>query len=283
MARIALIFLLLIASLSATEKSPWLGNYLEVESRATYHLYTYDKVASTHHHFHKSDTAHFLTLSTAVSGQRWAGEIETTLANTDHQRPALDNFRLTARYRLTNDILGDLLTITPGITYTQAFKHSVHDISSFHHGRNELDAFLAFGKECSQDGFWTKRCWSVLGCGIAERGSPWLYADLYLEKNCWDIHQLQIFVKTLWGLGNSSLKKHNFDGYGPVRHQSVDVGLRYFHFFSKDLIASLGFAHRFHAKNFPAHANIILISLEYHFGIFDFPLSNFLIGRKTKF
>lgn len=255
--------------LMSTEFSPWLSRDFEIETRGTILYQNYNHINTGHGRVHRHANDQFYTLSADISGLNWSAEIETTLANTHSQRPALDNLRITGRYRLFNDIEDDWLTITPGFTLTKAFKHSVRDVSSFHHGEIEAELTLALGREFSCGAFWQSRWWTVLGVGEGDHGYPWLRGDLNWDYNWWDLQQLRLFAHTLWGLGHKNISNHpfHFHGYGPIRHQSVDLGIRYSYLFEFGGTFSLEYARRVYAHNFPAQANLILAQFLYPFGL----------------
>jgi len=270
----------------ALNDGPWLGNYLELETELAYRGQFYRCLALNHYDLHKPASSHFLTGRAALTGENWQAEIEGTFARTHEQRPAFDHLSLIGRYRFLNDMVGDCVSLTPGITFTQAFKHSVHDITSFHHGKVECELHVAVGKERPCEDFWISRWWGVFGLGVADVGSPWLRGELNLEKNCWDLYQLRLFAKTLWGLGHRGLCPEDFDGYGPILHQSIDLGLEFKYRFEMGLTVGLGYAYRIFARNFPARVNRVCLSLEYPFGIAEvaslFPSSIFRSSSQCK-
>jgi hypothetical protein len=267
MRHLLLAFACLPSLLLATELSPWLGRDFEFEPRFVYLHQSYNRINAGNHSFHHSAQDNFYTLSLSFAAMDYSAELESTLADTHKQRPAFDNARLTGRYRIFDDIIGDAFTLTPGITITQACKHSLHDISSFHHGEIESEFHVAAGKEFSCEEFWTHRFWGVAGLGIGDHGSPWIHADFHFEKNWWDLNRINLFIHTLWGLGNNNLSRHHFGGYGPIKHKSIDIGLRYSHLTELGLIISLEYARRIFARNFPDNANFVEARLFFPFSL----------------
>lgn len=265
---------LLSFTLNATELRPWLERELEIQPQVTGIYQTYNHISTPHgninHHAHDG----FLTGSAALTVFDWSAEVEATFADTRRQRPACDNLRLTGRYRWLDDISGDdFISLTTGITITQAFRHSVHDISSFHHGKFEQELHVAIGKEFPYEeypytAFWNSHWWAVAAIGTADVGSPWLRAEAAWEKNWCNEQQLRIFAHVLWGLGHNNIKHtEDFDGYGPIQHQSIDLGVRYSYLFEFGGTLSMEYAHRVHAHNFPANANLLLFNFLYPFSL----------------
>lgn len=260
-----LFFGILPAWLSATELSPWFGPEFDIELRSTfqYQLYKHLRSPDGFIRHHSNDT--FYTLSAALSAFGYSGELETTVAHTNKQRPAFDNFRLTGRYQILDDVPGiDPVSLVAGLTVTKAFWHSLHDVSSFHHGEIEAEAHLSIGKEFSFKQFWKNHLWAVAGIGIGDHGSPWFRANVYWDKNWWDRHFLRIFAHTLWGLGGNNLRRDKrFPGYGPIQHRSIDLGVRYSYEFECLGKLSLEYAQRLYAYNFPFQDHLFLISFRY--------------------
>lgn len=268
-----LTFLLSAQIVFGTELSPWLGNFLEITPKISCLYQHYHKIASNHGQFTRHADDLFFGLHAGFTKDDWSTELETIVANTANQHPGVDCIRLTGRYRVLNDITEAFpFTFTPGLTYIQAFRHSLTDISSFHHGVFEGEFHVAFGQECPCDRFWDKRWWGLVGIGIGNYGSPWLHGELHWEKNWCDTATLKIFIESLWGLGKHHLNPHSlndFNGYGPIRHRSIDLGMRYSHYFDMGLIVSVGYARRLYAYNFPSQTNLFYISLGYPIGLFQ--------------
>lgn len=263
------LFILFAPFLEATERMPWFPRYLELQPRATWLYQDYSKVDTAQGSKHHSSHDNFLFLSLSGAYDRWAAELEASAAATRHRHFTPSDITLTGRYQWLDDIIGDAVSFTTGFTVAQVFKLAVHDISCFYHGGIQLEAHAAAGKEfaiCEQ--FWVSRAWGVLGLGIADHGSPWVRADLAWEQNVWDVHRFRIFADSLWGLGrnNLALKRH-FHGYGPIRHQSIDLGFLYSHQFAMGAIIDLGYAYRVHAHNCPEHVNKVFVSLLYPFSL----------------
>lgn len=249
-------FLCLSLSCRGTEYQPWIGNYYEFEWRNDLLYQSYNKINSKH--FGSNDLFLHASLSNAI-GENYSVELETTAARTHRQDWNIDNLRLAGRYVWLDDIAGDPLTVTGGLVLTQAFIPSLEDVSSFHHGRREAELFVSFGKENSEKELWENRWWGVVGIGFADKGSPWIRADVDYEFQYCEADEIRVFLNSLWGLGNKSIHVHDFKGYGPIAHQSIDIGLRYTreleycgHFFVE-------YAFRPYAKNFPTHTNRVLL------------------------
>jgi len=251
---------------SATELIPWYGNDLEIETRATYLFQSYRSVDGSCGK--RSSNDHFLTLSALVPYDCWCAELEATWADTCKPSFGWDNFRLTGRYRILDDIIGDCVTLVTGVTLTKAFRPARRDISSFHHGGIEVEGHVTVGQEVSCEQFWTSRWWGVLGLGVGDVGSAWIRGDAAWETNICERHIIRLFGKTLWGLGGRKLCVRKFHGYGSIHHQSIDLGLRYSYWTDLcDITLAVEYSRRVYAKNFPRRADHIMLRLLYPFGL----------------
>ncbi|MBA3815582.1 MAG: hypothetical protein H0X29_03510 [Parachlamydiaceae bacterium] len=267
--RLALFLILIFPCLYATELLPWYGNTLEIETRAAFKLQGYHSVATDHHSIKRPACDLFFELSAGTSYDDYAAELEILASDTRYRNLGLDCIKLTGRYRLLNDIVADPVSLVSGITISQVFKPGLRNLSSFHHGGIEAELHLSAGKEHSFMQFWTSRYWGVIGVGGADMGYPWVRGDVAWEHNYCELHQVRLFANSLWGLGHESLKlKHHFHGYGPIRHQCIDIGLRYSKFFPcNGLVVSLEYAFRIFARNCPKEMNSLYLSLNYPFGL----------------
>ena len=263
----ALFLFLRIGQGLTTEYQPWLGNIYEFEFRSSLIYQGYGCLSSGHHLKKYSSDDVFLNVSVSNTFQDFALEIEAAEAWTRRERGGVDQLKITGRYVWQDDIAGDPLTFTTGLSFIQAFQHSLKDVSCFHHGLEEGELFLSLGKETPLENLWGSRWWGMLGIGIAERGSPWLRFYLSYEKRWWDQHEMKLFLHSLWGLGHKRLHLRHFHGYGPLQHQSVDIGLRYTYLLDFFGSASLEYSYRIHAQNFPLYTHRVLVQLLYTFGL----------------
>jgi hypothetical protein len=253
---------------SATNLKPWFGNVYELEIRTTFLYQNYAALASHCGTFSCNANDLFITLSMEYPFRRYSGEFEVTGAWTHFQHRRCDNFRATGRYQWLNDIQ-DPFSLVTGLTVTQPFSSALHDVSSFHHGHIEGEAHLSFGKKyggipCSRD--YRFRWWSVVGIGIAEIGKPWLRVDAACEYNHENFHHLRLSMDTLWGQGHKPLVPLYFKGYGPIGHQSIDIGLRYGYTIDCWGTLSLQYARRVYAKNFPENVDFVIFRYYLPFG-----------------
>ena len=250
----------------AVDLKPWYEEDFALYPRIDLLYQQYPLIDSSSGSKHRSSNDLFLTLGISGSYTPWEAWIESTCAHTRYRCFGFDNFRATGRYQLMSDTMGDLVSLTTGLILTISPTDAVKDISSFHHAVVEAEANVSIGKEtvCQDD--WMTRYWGVFGIGMGIRGYPWIRFDLAWEKRSCGNLLFRLFLNSLWGLGNHSLSVHCFDGYGSVRHRSIDIGAR----ITKEAcwgIFSFEYAHRVYACNFPARANLVLLRYCYPFGL----------------
>lgn len=257
-----------ISRAQATETKPWLGNVFEFEFRPSiiYQGYTHLSTGSHEERYTSNDL--FLNASLSNALPSFGLELEVLGAWTHRQRGDVDQVKMTGRYVWQDDIAGDPVSLVTGLSFIQAFRRSLKDVSSFHHGLSEAELFLSIGKEYPQDSDWISRWWGMLAIGAAaDRGSPWFRFDLAYEKSYCEKHELRLLAHSLWGTGHQRLRLHHFDGYGPVQHQSIDLGIRYTYLLDFFGSASLEYSYRIHARNFPAYAHQVMAQVLYTFGL----------------
>jgi len=246
---------------------PWTERDLEIYPRGCYLYQTYNEIDTSSRTVRRHGDDHFFSAGLFGSFDVWSVDLEAIIAETRRQHFCLDSFRLTGRYLWYNDIVGDPFSLMTGITLIKATTSALHDISSFHHGKLEGESFISIGKErtCWDD--WLSRWWGCLGIGVGDHGNPWIRGQLAWEKNFQRNRHVRFFLNTLVGLGKHTLSVDSFDGYGPIRHRSVDIGIR----FSKRTdfcgIFRLGYARRIYACNFPRGAHFLFFSYLFPFGL----------------
>ena len=259
--------LFLSAQIAAIELKPWYERDLELYPRANVLYQDYNLVNSSSGSRHRNAHDVFTTFGISGSFQPWEVWVEMTLADTRHRPYGFDNCRIMGRYQWLSDTVGDPFCLTTGLIVTGAEKRAVHDISSFHHGLCDVELNVSAGKEtiCLQD--WVTRYWGVLGLGMGTEGLPWMRADLAWEKNYCQDGVLRVFLNSLWGFGYRSLSFHHFYGYGNVRHQSIDLGVRLTKISACWGVFYFEYAYRIFARNFPAQTSLFVFNYCYPFGL----------------
>ncbi len=265
-----LLFLLFFSMIGhATEYQPWLGNFYEFELRSDCRYQHYNHVSAGSHlrKLHGDSVFLNLSLSNSLPDPDYGVELEITEACTRKQPGEIDQIKLAGRLLWLDDIAGDAVSMVTGVNYAQAFTSSLKDISSFHHGLYNGEFFITVGKETPYDSFWAQRWWGMFALGVAEQGSPWIRFNMYFDKRLAERHEGKIFIETLWGLGTKKLKVDYFSGYGPIAHQSIDIGVNYTYLIEFFGSASFKYGFRVYAQNFPAYSHQFLAEIKSTFGL----------------
>jgi len=249
---------------SATDYKPWYGRVLELDTSADVLMQAFSHVDSHHSSGKRKEFDTFIDLSASLAvWESIAAELEVIAAETRHQSFGMDAIRFTGRYRWLNDLVGDPVSLSTGVTLSGIFPPVRRNIATFDHGGFAAEAHIAVGKELSCMQFWTSRAWSVLGVGLADVGSAWIRANFAWEHNWWDRHRVELFADSIWGLGRNELNLHNFRGYGSVDYQAIDMGFRYNFQCDNGIVLSAGYGYRVYSRNCPQNVNLILLKIFY--------------------
>lgn len=255
--------------LCATEFKPWFGNVFELEARGKYVFQNFQDVESGfgEQSYVSNDNFATLGLGTNIYGD-WNVEIEVTGAQTRAHSFNFDNARVTGRYLFMDDIIGDPVSLTGGLTLIQATSQSLHDLGSFHHGIFEAEIHAAFGREISCGMTWNNRWWVVGAVGQGTVGVPWIRADgvVQFQRFCGNIFEFGIY--SLMGTGDRDIELLNeFPGYGLIAHRSIDLGAAYIHRFDISGSLKIEYRRRVYARNFPCNVNYLIVEYLYPFGL----------------
>lgn len=257
------LFLLLPINLVATEYRPWFGEDKLIEIRPSYTYLYYPHVDVNGRSISHYSDNHLAGLSiSAATDCTWAAEAEIHTAATKKRGYSLDDYKFTLRYRPFNDCVGDLLSVTTGISISQVTTSGRRDLSTFHPGQMEYEFHIATGKEIICRQFWTSRFWGLIGTGIANRGSPWLRAIAGYDANHWNCYHYGIYIHGLYGIGEHDIcLSQPFRGYGAIKYRSIDISAYYTkHLHSLGEI-TLKYTLRPWAHNFPTHAHALTLTL----------------------
>lgn len=252
----------------STDFKPWYGRSLEFQPKADIVYQMYHHVAGNRKIFSRYANDFFLNLSLANAFDVWAAEIETIYSDTRHHSFDFDCVKLTGRHLFLDDVIGDPVSLSVGLSMIVPVTVARNDISSFHHGDIEGLAHVALGKEFICSKFWLNRYYAAFGIGLANRGFAWLQAEINQEMHFFEGSIFRFFLKGLYGCGDRSLHKHrHFKGYGRIAHRSIDIGAEYTLEFDNYSTLSFEYAFRPFAFNFPYRVNLFKIEYCYPFGI----------------
>lgn len=249
--------------LQSFERLPWFEKDLVFYGRVQDLYQHYSRIQSTKKSFSHHADDQFVSLGLSASYSPWSGDIELVFADTNHQHGRWDHCQFTGSYQWMDDIVGDFASVVFGVRYVSASKSALHDVSSFHHGQNEVELSLSVGKEQTVYDSWGSRYWGIAVFGLADHGSPWWRMEAAFEKNWQQVWALRFYANALYGMGGKSIHPHHFKGYGPIKHRSLDMGLRLTRQTEWCGTWSLECAQRVYSRNFPKNATLIQLEFIY--------------------
>lgn len=276
----ALFFSLCLTFIHAHEQAvwrsaPWFAPAFELQPSLLYAFQYYSTLKDDHLKDDHSDQRcpskdHFLDLHNSVTWmQEWQFSFGYSLAQTSRYRFLHGNrFSLEARYLLLDDVIGDPVSLYVGIKGLQNSSQARHDPSILCHGSIGAELEVAVGKEWAAMTDWSRRSWAKLALGAADLGSPWLSALAAGEWKCTPFLLLGACAQWLAGLGKKQISCYNFQGYGSLRHRTVDLCA----YLRAELPCQRGaltcsYSCRCYAKNSPNKAQQVMVSYLYPFGL----------------
>ncbi|MFA6916653.1 MAG: hypothetical protein WC222_09670 [Parachlamydiales bacterium] len=252
------------ATLQGLDYAPWYKSpVLELDTYFEYLHQHYQRLDADTDCRNHGETSHFFTFGADISPwMPWNAQAEFSLADTTEQRSFYaKDFQLMGRYLLLDDVIGDPVSLSAGVTYMQFSKPAREDVGVFAHGAMAGEAHLAVGKEFAPNQFWLARGWALGGIGVGDRGAPWLRADAAFETNYCDFWSNAFVINSQWGLGHSLLCPEDFSGYGKLRYQFVDMGWKSeSRFFTSTF--KVGVLYRVYARNCPKNNLQLSFALE---------------------
>lgn len=258
-------------TLFAMEYAPWLTPLWEFESKVGYFYSHTERVESPAGSFKYVDNYHeiFGSLGTTI----WPDlnvEAELVFGQSKHIPFSYEVFTCTGRKVFLDDVCGDWITATLGVTLAFPSTRILEDFNYGYHGHVNSELHLAVGREYRHyfSKEWKWRFWGLLGCGIAERGKPWIHGLLTFDQSLSRCSRLTLYTELLYGLGNENIQPFSsFKGYGLIDHRTIDFGGAWHY----DLgvyatFTVLGYINLY-ARNFTDHAFGGSVMLTIPFGI----------------
>jgi len=255
---------------------PWLGNVWQFEFRPAYTYSHFNKVENAKKPLKHSSNDQFLRFGLGVvpmlglvSPPDWGVDLEIEFADTPRQNFGFQSAALLLRKQWLDDIVGDPISLTTGISLRGVSHKSLRDISCPYHSYANIEFNAAAGKEWSHAAFWTWRTFAFAALGMANRGYPWGRAVLSFQGNHLNHFQYELFTEGYMGFGPQRVVNINhFFGYAKIKHRSIDVGFNLRYLF--DIWGSLNFtySYRVFARSFPAHANFFTLWYQLPFSLF---------------
>jgi hypothetical protein len=256
---------------TAFEEKPWLGDFLGFYLDSSYTYSRFNHVQNAVHQLRHASNDNLLTFDlNFCPADGWDIDLEAEFAHTPRQRWGRRSLATQLRYRWLDDIAGDPISLTTGLSIRQVAHVSVRDISSPYAARWDFEVHSAIGKEWSRGPSWYMRWYGVGALGQGNRGSPWTRARLVLEGNREDHHQVSLFGYGYWGFGSQEkVNIAHFHGWGQIDHGSIDLGAGYRYVTDVWGYLWLEYSHRVYARSYPAAVNTVQIGYHLPFTFFN--------------
>ncbi len=174
----------------------------------------------------KSNNATLATSLGLTFWPDWNAEIGLLLTKTSDIGFSYEAAYTTIRYQWMDDLVGDPLSLTTGITLSFPRTAFLHNFSYDYHGHFNAELHATFGKEWGCMGGPLLNAWGLAGVGIAEKGSPWLHGLAVCDFAFNPCLSVGCFLEGVFGLGHDNIIPSTFfPGYASIGHRSLDLGV----------------------------------------------------------
>jgi hypothetical protein len=271
MKRALTIMIALAPPLMSFEESPWLNFPYEVHFSSAVDQSYYASLAGDHSQTNRYEnswnTQLNLNLSVATLSL-YDVEVEGEFFSTSATSFTLESAAIQMRKQILDDIQGDVVSLTLGANLRFVPTHALKDPYVPYQGLLNLEVSGSMGKEFDNGSDWIRRFYVLIAPGVANRGAFYLRADGRFDWHQ-KSHTVGVLLNSLLGFGNThTVDWSNFQGYGQIWHQAIDLGVIYTYHF--DLYGALSFAltYRPYAMNVPRHLTRGEIRYELPFSVF---------------
>lgn len=224
-----LIPLLLFSSLSALQKEPWLGNWLECvaslnESR-TQSSTVNTASGKKHDRLYADRTIATIEFTPLID---LATALELGLSKTQSKPYGFENVKASCRYRILDDLVSDPVSLTTGVVCALSTPRRVKGLSSCAHGVFETEGHFALGREFWQHARSYYQAWLLGFGGIASSGSPWVGFEAHLGRVIHQKHYFDLFFRFNKGLSSHKLHRlSNFHSWSRIGYEFEELGIGY--------------------------------------------------------
>ncbi len=257
------------ALLSSFDEAPWFRDLYEFHLDSSFAYSRYRNVQGASVQLKEPSNDYLVAFDVGMSPLSSVdAQIEVQFAQTPRQSLGLRSGAIFGRYLWLDDIAGDPVSLTSGLSLRGVSGGSIRDVSSPFHSYFNLELNSAVGKEWSRGSDWKMRTFGLLGLGTGNQGLPWLrvYGEFAYS---WIAHQLSCFTEGYFGFGtHDHVNVNNFHGWGKYRHESIDIGVKYSYTFEIWGTLSIAYDQRIFAKTFPAYWHGVLFSYSLPFSLF---------------
>ena len=260
----------LASSLWGLEIKPWFHNTWEFIFTSSYSYGRFNSVQNGRPQLKKPFNENLVSFDLEFSpSPNWDFDTDIEFAATTAESLGVRSGAIQARYLWLDDVLGDPVSLTTGLSIRGVSGRSLRDISCPYHFHLNFEAHAAVGKEWDQRFDWQMRVYGLGAIGMANSGYPWTRAFGMVEGNIQCKHRLGLFTEGYFGFGHhKQVRTKRFNGYADIRHRSIDAGIQYTYVFEIWGQLSLAYAHRFYARSFPEKVNFFTLSYTLPFSLF---------------
>jgi hypothetical protein len=256
------LLLLPLTSFWGIEMQPWLGDVYEFHFLGSYAYSWFHSVQGSRPPFNQFFQSNLVYFGLDFSPSPvWSIDMDLQFADTSQMSFNFRTAAVQARYLWLDDIVGDPISLTTGVSVRATGTSSLKDVSCPSHGNVDFEANFSLGKEFDASDSWRFRTWAFGAVGQANRGSPWVRATIALETNIKDRHKWAIFADGINGYGrHTHINVDHFFGYAKVREKAIDLRVRYGCKIGVWGTIRLEYAHRVLAKVAPQRVNTFMLS-----------------------
>lgn len=211
------------------EEQPWFGNVYEFNFLGKYSYAYFNKVNGARTQLNETIHNHLLYLDLQFPfSSQWSVDADFRLATTTNNPFHFSSTAWQLRYLWLDDIVGDIFSLATSLNFRITTPKGLKELISYYHGDVDLEGNISIGKEFAPKPNLLVRFWIFGAVGIANKGSPWIRGDAALESIYDDNHKWAIFFESLSGYGRREhINPNDFKGYASIRHEALDLGLRY--------------------------------------------------------
>lgn len=246
---------------AAIQQQPWLYSPFQMVSQTSYSYQYFSSVDNAVNPCHYSSSNNFIYLDfLGAVWPTWDIQIALDFDETSRLSFGVLDVGLQGRYGLLNEFMGDPISLAIWLQGRFVPQDRLTDVVTPYHAIANFELGCSVGKECNYMYTWIWRNYGLCAIGMAERGYPWFRLAYNIEAKFLTRDSLEAFIDGYFGTGPEiCVDVCCFDGYASIAHRSIDMGLRYHHYFPVWGAFDISYAIRVYAKSYPSGASTALI------------------------
>lgn len=261
------LFLLITAPLCAIKSDPWIPPPYEFNAEVGYSFAYFPKVNNAVNP--TSYNSFVNTLNLGINGSftpKLFCELDFEFDSTRKVDFNLESIAPCVKYQILNDLTGDSIALLVGTYFRYVPKNRLQDVATPYAGEFNFDILLSIGKEFDSDGKMKGNTYAMADVGIATVGMPWLLIDVMGEAVFYEHNFLRAGMDGYFGFGKeSTVNINDFNGYGNINHNSLNIKLGYAYKFSVWGELAFMYKRRVAALAFPADLDSFALSYNLSF------------------